>query len=751
MNMKRTSKRMGRWIVGLALAGGLAVAMPPIHAQAPVAQQVAAADQLKSKAMEALLAGKFDQTSTYLSQAAELAGQDPALARMVKWAKAFEEQTKGFIGERRKEFQKAADESKLLQSKGYEAYAIEVAARAYTLHDDKDAIRQEPWLVKLLVEAKRLAGESEQKEQWLKSLKIYSSLSAIEPEVPEWKEKLKTSTRRVRLLAMYAPDELKKVQEAEGKDREAVDALLHPTTQPTTKPAKDDEQDQMQRVKWQDNLRGVKMDNLKQALVQSQKYYYRTVSHQQLMLGGLNSLRVTATTPALENPFAGLADAAKRNQFLGALDAMIARTEQLKEKDAGLAMVKLLDEIKQHNERTVMLPEEVLVNEFGDGALSSLDPFSNIIWPNEWEEFQKSTSGEFSGVGIQIQTDESGNLKVVSPLEDSPAYRAGIKPDSIITHINGKTARWVNVNQAVKLITGKPGTTVTLTLKDTKGNSKDHTLTRETIKMASVKGWLHKPGGGWDYVIDSEQKIGYLRMTNFTRTTTLDLNKALAEMESQGVRGVIFDLRYNPGGLLNEAAQVVDKFISKGVIVSTRPDRADSPYQEHAIKAPLSGADEVKLPLVVLVNQYSASASEIVSGALKDHHRAAIVGERTFGKGSVQMLYPLGKNLFGMGDSADTRLKLTTSHYYLPSNKCIHREENSKEWGVEPNLTIEMTPEQMRAAIEARQQFDILRDAESVIDAKFKSPLDADPQLSAALLLLRLQLAGGQALAVGQK
>jgi carboxyl-terminal processing protease len=748
MIMKRTSKRIGRWIVGLALVAAVAGA-PPMQAQAPAVQQVATADQLKSKAMEALLAGKFDQTSIYLSQAAELVRDDAVLTRLLGWARQFEEQSKGFFNERRQEYAKAVEESKLLQSRGYESYAVEHAARAYTLHDDKEAIRTEPWLIQLLGEAKRLAGESEKKEQWLKALKIYSALSAIEPEQAEWKEKLKTASRRVRLLAMYTPDELKKIQETENKEREAVDALLHPEKQSTAKPKEEEEPDQIQRVRWQDSLRGVQMDNLKQALVHAQRYYYRTVSHQQLMLGGLNSLRVVATTPALQQPFPGLADAARRNQFLGMLDAHIARVERMRERDARDVMLKLLDELKQQNEQTVQLPDAVLINEFGDGALSALDAFSNIIWPNEWEEFQKSTSGEFSGVGIQIQSDDSGNLKVVSPLEDSPAYRAGIKPDSIITHINGKSARWLNLNQAVKQITGKPGTTVTLTVKDPKGESRDYTLTRETIKMASVKGWLHKPGGGWDYMIDAEQKIGYLRLTNFNRTTTADLNRALDEMESQGVRGVLFDLRYNPGGLLNEAAQVVDKFIPKGVIVSTRPDRADSPYPEHAIKAPLSNDEKVTLPLVILVNQYSASASEIVSGALKDHHRAMVVGERTFGKGSVQMLYPLGRRL-GLLDDSDTRLKLTTSHYYLPSNKCIHREENSREWGVEPDLIVEMTPEQTRAAIEARQKMDILRDAEWTGDQEFRSPLEADPQLSAALLLMRLQLNGGSILALGQ-
>jgi carboxyl-terminal processing protease len=220
---------------------------------------------------------------------------------------------------------------------------------------------------------------------------------------------------------------------------------------------------------------------------------------------------------------------------------------------------------------------------------------------------------------------------------------------------------------------------------------------------------------------------------------------------------VILDLRYNPGGLLTAATDVCDKFLNEGTIVSTHPDR-DTGNPPTVAKASPNG--ESKLPLVVLVNQYSASASEIVSGALKDQHRATVVGERTFGKGSVQMLFPMARRT--------TYLKLTTSHYYLPNGRCIHREENSTEWGVDPDVVVEMTPEQMRAAIDARQEMETLRDnaidrvkydlpakyqaarqaAQAVTNPATTAPaekdlLASDPQLSAGLLVLRLELTGG--------
>jgi carboxyl-terminal processing protease len=215
------------------------------------------------------------------------------------------------------------------------------------------------------------------------------------------------------------------------------------------------------------------------------------------------------------------------------------------------------------------------------------------------------------------------------------------------------------------------------------------------------------------------------------------MDQAVDEMKAEGAKAMILDLRYNPGGLLTAATDVADKFLSEGNIVSTRTDPSrDAPAQQ-----PLDAhrsADDCDLPLVVLVNQYSASASEIVSGALKDWKRAMIVGERTFGKGSVQMLFPL--------KDRSAYLKLTTSHYYLPGGRCIHREENSTTWGVDPDVTVEMTPEQMRAAIDARQEMDILRDSGDDVAPSTqpdkKSLLSVDPQLSAGLLLLRMELNG---------
>jgi carboxyl-terminal processing protease len=349
---------------------------------------------------------------------------------------------------------------------------------------------------------------------------------------------------------------------------------------------------------------------------------------------------------------------------------------------------------------------------------------------------EKTTEGEFGGVGIRIEPDDAKNIVVVMPLPDTPASRAGVKPGDVITRINGKSAKGLSTDSAVKIITGMAGTNVTLTMRSLNGAVKDYVLRREMIKVASIEGSTPKSEGQWNYMLDPDEKIGYIRLTSFSKTTAEDLGQALDDLKANQARAIILDLRYNPGGLLDTAKKVVNKFIDHGVIVSTHADRVTSNPRTEMDADPRDL--QTNLPLVVLVNQYSASASEIVSGALKDWHRALIVGQRTFGKGSVQMLFPL--------DTKKAYLKLTTSHYYLPSGRCIHREENSTTWGVDPDVDIEMTPTQMYDENVARLRLDVPDDPVTHAGQPTTRPtvvdvLKTDPQLSAALLIMRLQLA----------
>lgn len=739
------TKRFAHWLLGLSLAfGGVGVGLPIfVRAVAPTGQQLATVDQLKAEAFKAIKAGQFDRSSELLVKAASANADDTQLAKMAEWSKAFETQRQVFVVERHKQFDKAVENVKKVLKNKKDDYALDYAARAYLLADDKKAFRNEKWIDDLVQETINLAHQYEGKEQWLKALRLYSDLGSVDPSTPEWKDKLKVATRRIRLLAMYNPQEFKKIQELEAKDREAVDLLINPTTQPTTAKATtkpDDDKDDSFKTDWHQSLKDIKMGMLWDALVDARLNYFREVSYRNLGLGGLSGLKVIATTKGLEGTFPAMKDDAKKAEFLAELEKQQGKVKEATVASEQRVVRDAIVEMSAINDTTIQLPEEVFTSEFADAAFAELDPFSNMIWPSEVEEFNKNTQGEFSGVGIQIQVDDDGSLKVVSPLEDSPGYKAGIQAGDIIAKINGKNAKGISINQAVKTITGRPGSKVTLTIRSVDGTTKDYTITRQTIKVASVKGWSHRPGGGWDYFVDPQNKIGYIRLTQFTKLTTDELEKAVTEMQASGMKALIMDLRYNPGGLLSTATEVCDKFLTDGIIVSTKADRP-TPNLPKEERAKDDTGDVKDTPMVILVNQYSASASEIVSGAMKDHHRALIVGERTFGKGSVQMLFPL---------SARTAyLKLTTHHYYLPNGKCIHREENSTDWGVNPDVTVEMTPEQMTVAIKARQEQDVLRNAnvpadkkQEALEAAKKDPLAQDPQLSAALLLLRLQLAG---------
>jgi carboxyl-terminal processing protease len=756
--------------VALMLAGS-----PAVWADAAAGQQVASVDQLKTEAFKDIRDGNFDRSNQLLAQAAAISN-DPVVKQMADWTHGFETQQQAFASERHQQFEKRVDEMHLLLEKNKPEDALDRAALAYLLADDKKAFRAEKDVDGLVTTEESRAQDFDRDEQWIQSQRIYQNLAQVDPSVPKWKDKLKLSMRRERLLALYTPTVFRKMLDADTKLRDAADAVIHPTTQPTTnlsgpdprafvgdsanqpatKPAEALVDIDGFKIDWHDTLRGIKSEMLWESLVDARNGWYRDVSYKTLALGGLNGLKVVIQTKGLDAAFPHLADEKARDSFMATIDQCIATNTEASGIGEKTALQETLHKLELANHASVALPEEVLVAEFADGAFGQLDQFSTVLWPSDLDDFKRTTQGEFSGVGIQIQSDPDGSLKVVQPLPDSPAIKAGIKPGDVITRIDGKSAKGISTNQAVKTITGTAGTTVILTVRSLDDSVHDYNLTRQTITVASIKGWTPQ-GDGWNYFIDPDQKIAYMRLTNFAGNTPKEMNAAIEQMKAGGARGIILDLRFDPGGLLSAATEIADRFLHDGVIVSTRPDRDTGNPPTVAVAKP--DADDIDLPLVILVNQYSASASEIVSGALKDQKRAILVGERTFGKGSVQMLFPLADK--------SAYFKLTTSHYYLPSGRCIHREENSTEWGVDPDVTVQMTPEQMGAAITARQDLDIPKEFQPATAPSVALPdqaavpttgpttapsktavatkkdlLSVDPQLSAAVLILRLKVNG---------
>jgi len=305
--------------------------------------------------------------------------------------------------------------------------------------------------------------------------------------------------------------------------------------------------------------------------------------------------------------------------------------------------------------------DKTLLEDAIRGMLSGLDPHSAYLDKDQFKELQVGTTGQFGGLGIEVGM-EDGFVKVISPIDDTPAERAGIKPGDLIIRLDDTPVKGMSLNDAVKKMRGKPGTKITLTVvREGEQKPLKITITRAVIKVKSVKSRMLEPG------------YGYLRISQFQAKTGDSVEQALDSLKKKAdgrLKGLVLDLRNNPGGVLNAAVAVADAFIKKGLIVYTEGRVPDSRLRFSATpNDDLDGA-----PLVVLVNQGSASASEIVAGALQDHHRALIMGHQTFGKGSVQTIVPF-KN--------GTAIKLTTARYYTPSGRSIQAE------GITPDIPLE--------------------------------------------------------------
>ena len=457
----------------------------------------------------------------------------------------------------------------------------------------------------------------------------------------------------------------------------------------------------------------------------------------------------------------GVRDPKKLEVWSEKLDELEDHVKSISERPGGLsktAFLDILEKVLTLNELTVGLPRPVLISQFSEASLSALDPYTVIIWPKQIQDFEQMMTNEFMGIGIEI-SKRKGQLTVSSLLLDTPASNSALDAGDVIEAVDGLETKDMSLGCAAKKIKGPAGTTVGLRVrrfsenKAVKDKVFDVKITRDRITVPTVRGWQRTKAGKWLYMVDQKNKIGFVRLTSFSSDTAAGLEKVLRQLESEGLRGLILDLRWNTGGLLDSAVNVADKFIDEegGLIVKRRPGLGRGPRTYDYELAHRKGTQK-NYPLVILINGNSASASEIVAGALADdkYERATLVGTRTHGKGSVQGITGAPRER--------AQLKYTMAYYHLPSGQRVESQddvekEGRKDWGVGPDVKVELRSDELKKMFEVQRSNDVLVRADhddadkSVKKVTIEETLASDPQLAVGLLIVRSKLLEVQMLA----
>ena len=610
-------------------------------AQERVPNRKVGTDVLWAQGVDGIIHGKFSEARASLARILESKPSEESYYEVASWLdrRSRDNATRTDLQAKQRAQYLRLAKKHLAKDEWEEAFDYVRSAGICSLAEA--AFMREPWVQKLHDEIVALARKHEKAGEWREAAGLYYQLTQVYDGNAQYERKLDECGSHSRLEFLY------------GEDSE-----------------------------WKVKMRGVTPKIVEDALWEIHRRYVVEPDLREGAKDGLRQLRLLAESDVLIEMYPGLKDEDDRRMYMRRLDRQIKKVDSLEDysyKHLQAAFEKVLE----INDQTVEMDRELIIYEFFEkvlGSDGSLDKFTSMIWPVEYSEFEKHTQGRFYGVGIQISRLQN-KLTVVTPLEDTPAYRAGIQADDVISHVNGEPTEGLTLTGAVRTIMGPAGTEVVLTIyRPRTKKSFDVTLMREQIEIQSVKGYRRSAESQeWDFMLDADFKIGYIRLTNFQDTSIDELKVTMKQLQKQGMRGLILDLRFNPGGLLQSAIDVAEMFLPDGDdIVSTEGRRlaADT-------KSSNSNDRHYKLPLVVLVNGSSASASEIVAGALKDHQRALVVGERSFGKGSVQNLIPVGRG-------TNAYLKLTTAQYFLPSGQSIHRLPESETWGVEPDIEVSL-------------------------------------------------------------
>lgn len=770
---------------GLAAVPGLTIAQNAPVPAAEVAPQAVAAPkaQVASTLWEAAKAGDkaaFDRVLMSIAQDPEAGPSSVAL-----WASELRAHYQQREADRATRVLEINDEfDKALAKPETDLSLSEALRHAIELdlvHPERGHVLKDERVKTLIARADAVAHAEEGKGNLLVAGELFSLLNGLMDIEGTYRADVERLNQRLNMVRFYAPHRL-------WEQRDARLRAMGEKPLPPYNPVGDD---------FRDRLKGVDSALVIRALAYAPRQV-EGANLRELLASGLDALILMAQTPDLAEAFPKLANKDDVARFVAEIaknrDEIMTRRDELDVVMLDNAIQRAVDAGKAFLD----IPREALLHEIGIGAYLPLDDYSVIIWPDELRRFEKNTQGKFVGVGVQIEYDEQSAVRIVTPLEGTPAHRAGIHPGDVITQIDGKSIYGLSLDQVVDLITGPAGTNVTLTIErkeadasakltdantavtdaapianpagdkpddaadanadeaaePVKTESMEMTLVRSVIKVATVKGWDRLGSGeyDWNWFIDRDRGIGYVRLTQFADDTGRELDAAIRQMREAGLKGLILDLRFNPGGLMDQAVRVARRFIKvqDGDIVMARGASGLIESRERTIPSQATVAD---IPVIVLVNEGSASASEIVSGAIACHSRdgdtdALVLGARSFGKGSVQNVWRL---------TPTASVKLTIQYYMLPDKTILHRKPGSLTWGVEPNLAIDMLPKQTTDVLKLRRDADVmLIDENGLTAAERPNPDDLiakgmDPQLETALLLLRARSVGAQTQAANDR
>jgi C-terminal peptidase prc len=582
-----------------------------------------------------------------------------------------------------------------------------IRAREYAAEDQKAALLEDPFVQDVLAQMKVNADADEQQGKWLDAYAhCYYWLAAIFEEDETYQDKV---------------DELIELSAIELglKDSTCGEGAV-------------------------ERYEGIEVEMFLRALQLLGGNYVHEIDYLQMITESLE--RCALLGKVLENTQESLAWSASKEQVsewnigLETFQPEDNELSQSAEKVGPESLVNVLEGVLALNAITLKLPEEVVIAQFTEASLASLDPFTSLVWPWNVKDFEKSMTQQFTGIGVEI-SKSTGILKVVSLLPDTPAYKSGLDADDEIVAVNGEPTKEMSIFCAVSKITGPKGTKVSLTIRrPSTGETIEMEIRRDKIVVQPLRGWTRDASGDWNDLIDIENRIGYIRLTAFTENSGPDLDESLRRLEKNGLKGLILDLRFNSGGFLQASADVVDLFVKEGLIVTSKPRHGLETYEI----AHRSGTHP-DYPVVILINGSSASASEIVAGALQDpkYQRATLVGSRSYGKGSVQVVTP-----FTGGGS---QLKYTIAYYHLPSNQRVEnryqiQKEGRDDWGIAPDVEVKMRNNEIKEMIDIQRQNDVLARTDHEVNGgemkrhAIMETLQADPQLSIGLLVLQSKL-----------